>query len=219
MSRGIEACCVYLRFSTAQNWQLAGGIHYIRVICSLCRYLALRRSGFGVLNSNRTSQSYSPCGGRPRRCHSCTLACTYGRCLFIATAASCRWASQILAARQGRCTQPMATSSVERETEPAVLLFTEPIVCTSSCELISQGAEAVSCSTVSLFKDNSTLASSSTSGFLQRVWSGEFLGRPVILKQRFNKQYRHPKLDSKLNTNRLKQVGQQFILSGCSTHL
>ncbi|KAL4445801.1 hypothetical protein ABPG77_009000 [Micractinium sp. CCAP 211/92] len=38
-----------------------------------------------------------------------------------------------------------------------------------------------------------------------RVWEGRFLGRPAIVKQRFNKKYRHPQLDAKLTVSRLKQ--------------
>ena len=41
---------------------------------------------------------------------------------------------------------------------------------------------------------------------MQRVFETQFLGRPAIIKQRFSKQYRHPTLDAKLTTSRLKQV-------------
>ena len=41
---------------------------------------------------------------------------------------------------------------------------------------------------------------------LQRLWQTEFLGRQAVLKQRFNKKYRHPTLDTKLTNTRLKQV-------------
>ena len=41
---------------------------------------------------------------------------------------------------------------------------------------------------------------------MQRVFETQFLGRPTIIKQRFSKQYRHPTLDAKLTTSRLKQV-------------
>eukprot|EP00798_Chlamydomonas_sp_ICE-L_P015006 gene15006-21074_t len=56
----------------------------------------------------------------------------------------------------------------------------EPIIKLENCKLVSQGAEA-------------------------RVFETTFLGRPTILKQRFNKKYRHPVLDLKLTTMRLKQ--------------
>ncbi|KAK9811170.1 hypothetical protein WJX73_007976 [Symbiochloris irregularis] len=64
--------------------------------------------------------------------------------------------------------------------------FLDPIISTASCQLLSQGAEA-------------------------RVWSGEFLGRPVILKQRFKKKYRHPVLDKHLNHSRLKQEVRSLL--------
>lgn len=41
---------------------------------------------------------------------------------------------------------------------------------------------------------------------LQRVWEGIFLDKPVVMKQRFCKQYRHPVLDSKLTLGRLNQA-------------
>lgn len=41
---------------------------------------------------------------------------------------------------------------------------------------------------------------------LQRVWEGVYLGRPVVLKQRFSKHYRHPALDARLTQARLRQV-------------
>eukprot|EP00891_Asterochloris_glomerata_P003059 jgi/Astpho2/3059/Aster-03363 len=56
-----------------------------------------------------------------------------------------------------------------------------PIHGLENCKLVSQGAEA-------------------------RVFETQFLGRPTIIKQRFSKQYRHPTLDAKLTTSRLKQV-------------
>jgi TP53 regulating kinase and related kinases len=40
---------------------------------------------------------------------------------------------------------------------------------------------------------------------LQRVWSGTFLSRPTIIKQRFKKTYRHPILDDRLTSQRLRQ--------------
>ena len=44
---------------------------------------------------------------------------------------------------------------------------------------------------------------------LQRVWEGVYLGRPVVLKQRFSKHYRHPALDARLTQARLRQVRAQ----------
>lgn len=81
------------------------------------------------------------------------------------------------------------------------------------CELISQGAEAV----LSLPPLNSLDLSTPcyrleahrrvlTKLALQRLWQTEFLGRQAVLKQRFSKKYRHPTLDTKLTTTRLKQV-------------
>ena len=47
---------------------------------------------------------------------------------------------------------------------------------------------------------------------MQRVFETQFLGRPTIIKQRFSKQYRHPTLDAKLTTSRLKQVCKEHHL-------
>ena len=47
---------------------------------------------------------------------------------------------------------------------------------------------------------------------MQRVFETQFLGRPTIIKQRFSKQYRHPTLDAKLTTSRLKQVCKGYHL-------
>ncbi|EFN57443.1 hypothetical protein CHLNCDRAFT_48645 [Chlorella variabilis] len=38
-----------------------------------------------------------------------------------------------------------------------------------------------------------------------RVWEGSLHAGPIIVKQRFSKQYRHPLLDAKLTVSRLKQ--------------
>jgi TP53 regulating kinase-like protein len=46
---------------------------------------------------------------------------------------------------------------------------------------------------------------------LQRVWEGKFLGRDVIVKERFNKLYRHPTLDSKLTSQRLRQEVRSML--------
>lgn len=43
-------------------------------------------------------------------------------------------------------------------------------------------------------------------GGAQRVWEGESGGRPCLVKERFRKEYRHPALNVKLTTTRLKQV-------------
>ncbi|KAL3150614.1 hypothetical protein ABBQ32_000420 [Trebouxia sp. C0010 RCD-2024] len=62
----------------------------------------------------------------------------------------------------------------------------EPLAGTADFTLISQGAEA-------------------------RVWEGQFLGRPVIMKQRFRKKYRHPVLDTKLTVGRLNQEVRSML--------
>ncbi|KAK9829315.1 hypothetical protein WJX72_005157 [[Myrmecia] bisecta] len=62
----------------------------------------------------------------------------------------------------------------------------EPIVSTSGCTLIGQGAEA-------------------------RVWEGMYLGQASILKQRFSKKYRHSTLDAKLTVGRLKQEVRSML--------
>lgn len=51
---------------------------------------------------------------------------------------------------------------------------------------------------------NSNLYTLHSQGAEARVWEGVFLGRPVIVKQRFKKKYRHPQLDVKLTQQRLK---------------
>lgn len=55
---------------------------------------------------------------------------------------------------------------------------------------------------------------------LQRVWSGAFLGRPVVVKERFSKTYRHPTLDVKLTQQRLKAVsaGSEVWMMICRPH-
>ncbi|KAJ3445435.1 o-sialoglycoprotein endopeptidase [Anaeramoeba flamelloides] len=53
-------------------------------------------------------------------------------------------------------------------------------------ELISQGAEA-------------------------KIYRTTFLGKPVIVKQRFKKKYRHPQLDSRLITRRLVQEARSLV--------
>lgn len=62
----------------------------------------------------------------------------------------------------------------------------EPLIGTADLELLSQGAEA-------------------------RVWEGSFLGKFVVVKQRFSKQYRHPVLDSKLTVGRLNQEVRSML--------
>ncbi|KAL6782870.1 CGL126 [Auxenochlorella protothecoides x Auxenochlorella symbiontica] len=63
--------------------------------------------------------------------------------------------------------------------EAEVQAVAGPSFDSSRFELLSQGAEA-------------------------RVWTGTFLQRPVVVKQRFPKAYRHPALDAKLTQQRLK---------------
>ena len=46
---------------------------------------------------------------------------------------------------------------------------------------------------------------------MQRVWEGTFLGRDVIVKERFQKLYRHPTLDSKLTSQRLRQEVRSML--------
>ena len=56
-------------------------------------------------------------------------------------------------------------------------------------------------------------------GAAQRVWETTFLGRPVVLKQRFEKKYRHEALDRKLTVSRMKQVAQgpDVLANRCSS--
>ena len=37
-----------------------------------------------------------------------------------------------------------------------------------------------------------------------KIYIGEFLGKPVVIKERFNKGYRHPILDKSLTAQRTK---------------
>lgn len=46
---------------------------------------------------------------------------------------------------------------------------------------------------------------------MQRVWETTFCGRPCIVKQRFRKRYRHPQLDAKLTSSRLKQEARSLL--------
>mmetsp|Transcript_15384 Transcript_15384/g.46444 ORF Transcript_15384/g.46444 Transcript_15384/m.46444 type:complete len:237 (-) Transcript_15384:231-941(-) len=48
-------------------------------------------------------------------------------------------------------------------------------------------------------------------GAESRVWEGEMSGRPCVIKERFSKKYRHPALDLKLTTSRLKQEARGII--------
>eukprot|EP01122_Echinamoeba_exundans_P003709 TRINITY_DN13785_c0_g1_i1.p1 TRINITY_DN13785_c0_g1~~TRINITY_DN13785_c0_g1_i1.p1 ORF type:complete len:239 (-),score=55.42 TRINITY_DN13785_c0_g1_i1:56-730(-) len=43
------------------------------------------------------------------------------------------------------------------------------------------------------------------------VYFATFLDKPVVIKERFSKAYRHPQLDEKLNTHRLKEEAR-FLL-------
>lgn len=65
-------------------------------------------------------------------------------------------------------------------------IFSDPVVDLKTWQLLSQGAEA-------------------------KIWQGEYLGRPTIVKQRFNKKYRHAALDSKLTQSRLKQEVRSIV--------
>jgi hypothetical protein len=49
----------------------------------------------------------------------------------------------------------------------------------------------------------------------QRIFESQLGGRPAIVKQRFSKKYRHPTLDSKLTTARLKQVPAVLAIARC----
>jgi len=62
----------------------------------------------------------------------------------------------------------------------------DPTVDVSTGRLIAQGAEA-------------------------RVYEVQFLGRPTIVKQRFNKKYRHAILDAQLTAARLKQEARVMV--------
>lgn len=46
-----------------------------------------------------------------------------------------------------------------------------------------------------------------------RLYVGEFLGKKVIVKERFSKKYRHPQLDEQLSKERLK--GEVRSLNRC----
>lgn len=94
------------------------------------------------------------------------------------------------------------------------LLFEDPVVDLQTCKLISQGAEAVRnfYITSQLFdaflgaKSRNTHVHDIGVCTVQRIWQGVYLGRPAIVKQRFNKKYRHAILDRKLTLSRLKQA-------------
>lgn len=76
--------------------------------------------------------------------------------------------------------------------------------------LHSQGAEAVS----GRWRRSATAFLDSFPSIfmtLQRVWEGRFLGRDVIVKERFAKQYRHPALDAKLTGQRLRQEARAML--------
>ena len=89
--------------------------------------------------------------------------------------------------------------------------FAEPIVGLSNFNILFQGAEAVSTlrlllATQTATRKLPTQAVRSIFALLQRLYEGTFLGKPVIIKQRFSKKYRHSVLDSKLTQARFKQV-------------
>ena len=48
-----------------------------------------------------------------------------------------------------------------------------------------------------------------------KLYSGEYLGQKVIIKQRFSKKYRHPMLDEQLTKDRMK--GEVRSLIRCKT--
>jgi len=89
----------------------------------------------------------------------------------------------------------------------------EPLILTETSSLIAQGAEAVCRRSWTLVYVACSCARwHSIPGhrawhLLQRVFRVQFLGRPTIIKQRFSKKYRHPALDAKLTSLRLKQAG------------
>ena len=115
-------------------------------------------------------------------------------------------------------------------------LFAKPIIDLSSFPLLSQGAEGVCLlllvlrslpfknilsvvkviaqsiakSQHSRLSDDLVLSDLILKVFrsllLQRVYDGQFLGRPSIIKQRFSKKYRHSSLDAKLTQLRFKQA-------------
>lgn len=87
----------------------------------------------------------------------------------------------------------------------------EPLAGTADFTLISQGAEAVRTQARCGTCMDCDLESHSVLWPVQRVWEGQFLGRPVIMKQRFRKKYRHPVLDTKLTVGRLNQARRRFI--------
>ena len=73
--------------------------------------------------------------------------------------------------------------------------------------LLSQGAEAVRTANVSLYCIHKEIGSYfSPFPRFQRLFEGTFMGRKVILKQRFTKKYRHPILEERLSSHRLIQV-------------
>lgn len=82
----------------------------------------------------------------------------------------------------------------------------EPLAGTSDFNLISQGAEAVRSTRAMCHRRTVVVASELMCRLVQKVWEGQFLGRPVIMKQRFSKKYRHPVLDTKLTVGRLNQA-------------
>jgi hypothetical protein len=46
-----------------------------------------------------------------------------------------------------------------------------------------------------------------------RVFESTFMGKKVVVKERFSKKYRHPVLDSKLTLKRLCGVGPSSVSS------
>lgn len=44
-----------------------------------------------------------------------------------------------------------------------------------------------------------------------RLYKGIYLGKPVIVKERFQKKYRHPELDTLLTTERMKAEARAIV--------
>lgn len=44
-----------------------------------------------------------------------------------------------------------------------------------------------------------------------KIYSGTFLGKPCILKERFPKRYRHPHLDREISSQRLKSEVRSLV--------
>lgn len=49
-----------------------------------------------------------------------------------------------------------------------------------------------------------------------RIFTGTYLGQPTIAKERFQKEYRHPDLDSSLTKERMKRESRALIKCKCA---